>query len=75
MLKLNSPQTLLVLDWDGTLAKRDTLSLIAPSPQALELYTEAYLNDSERLKEQFGERNTLSKMTAFLQAMQGKLVR
>lgn len=70
--KLNSPQTLLVLDWDGTVAAHDTLSLIAASPNALRPYTEAYMADAKALSEKLGERNSLDKMFAWLDAMEGR---
>jgi 2-hydroxy-3-keto-5-methylthiopentenyl-1-phosphate phosphatase len=69
--KLNSPQTLLVLDWDGTVAAHDTLSLIAPSPEALKPYTEAYMADYKTLSDELGERNSLGKMFEWLDAMEG----
>lgn len=68
--KLNSPHTLLVLDWDGTVAAHDTLALIAPSPQALMPYTEAYMADYKALSDRLGERNTLDKMFQWLDAME-----
>lgn len=69
--KLDSPQTLLVLDWDGTVAAHDTLSLIAPSPEALKPYTEAYMADYKTLSDKLGERNSLGKMFEWLDAMEG----
>jgi hypothetical protein len=69
--KLNSPHTLLVLDWDGTVAAHDTLSLIAPSPEALKPYTEAYMADAKVLSDKLGERNTLDNMFQWLDAMEG----
>lgn len=70
---LNSPHTLLVLDWDGTIAVEDTLSLIAPSPEKLKPYTEAYMADYKALSNKLGERDTLDRMYRWLDAMEGKL--
>lgn len=69
--RINAPRTLLVLDWDGTLAATDTLSLIAPSPDALRPYTEAYLEDYKTLSDSFGPRDTLPRMEEWLDAMEG----
>lgn len=69
---LDSPHTLLVLDWDGTVAAEDTLSLIAPSPQELKPYTEAYMADYKALSDRLGERDTLERMFRWLDAMEGK---
>lgn len=71
---LNSPHTLLVLDWDGTIAAEDTLSLIAPSSQELKPFTEAYMSDYKALSDKLGERDTLERMVEWLDAMQGKLL-
>lgn len=69
-MRINSPRTLLVLDWDGTVAKTDTLSLIAPSPEALKPYTEAYMADYTALSDAHGPRDTMDKMERWLDAMQ-----
>jgi len=69
-VRLNSSRTLLVLDWDGTVAATDTLSLIAPSPDALKPYTEAYMADHKKLSDSFGPRDTLPGMAAWLAAME-----
>jgi hypothetical protein len=71
-LSINAPNNLLVLDWDGTLAASDTLSLISPTPEALEPYTKAYMHDMKELSERFGARDSLPKMTQWLGAMQGE---
>lgn len=71
LLDASSRRTLLVLDWDKTLSKSDTLSLIAPSPEALSPYTQAYMQDYAELKKKHGDLTTLPKMTAFLDDMQG----
>jgi 2-hydroxy-3-keto-5-methylthiopentenyl-1-phosphate phosphatase len=70
---INTPQTLLILDWDGTVAAHDTLNLIAPSPDALKPYTEAYMADYKALSDKMGRRDSLSKMPEWLDAMQGEL--
>ena len=69
-VRINTRRTLLVLDWDGTIAKTDTLGLIAPSPEALEPYTEAYMADYRALSDAHGPRNTMDKMERWLEAMQ-----
>jgi len=71
---LNSPGTLLVLDWDGTVAAHDTLSLIAPSPDALKPYTEAYMADYKVLYDKIGPRDSLPKTFEWLDAMEGEEV-
>lgn len=59
-------------DWDGTIASTDTLSLIAPSPEALRPYTEAYISDMKVLAEKMGERDSLDKMYSWLDALEGE---
>lgn len=70
MVKLNSRNTLLISDWDGTLAVSDTLALIAPSPDALKPFTEAYLRDMKKLSDEMGPRDTLQQMKSWLAAME-----
>lgn len=69
---INARNNLLVLDWDGTLAATDTLSLISPSPEALEQYTKAYMEDMKKLSVSFGPRDSIERMTEWLGAMQGE---
>jgi hypothetical protein len=74
MSRLDVPtrRTLVILDWDKTLSKSDTLSLIAPSPEALSPYTQAYVEYYAELRKKHGDLSTASRMTAFLDEMEGE---